>query len=149
MYSSLPFRYYEPAYVSYITPRYGPKDGNTTVNVYGSGFLDLGDDFRCNFGTKSTKAILGNENHLYCPSPPSDVVQKAQPFSVSLNRQQNSQQDIEYWYYNDPNLQKIDPDFAKLEGGQTITLYGNNFLPFDYQNDINNANDTYCSFGKL
>jgi plexin A len=71
------------------------------------------------------------------------------PFSVSLNRQQNSQQDVEFWYYNDPNLQKLVPDFAPLGGGATITLRGNNFLPFDLQNDINNANDTYCLFGAL
>jgi hypothetical protein len=34
-------------------------------------------------------------------------------------------------------------------GGATITLRGNNFLPFDYINDINNANDTFCIFGSL
>lgn len=58
-------------------------------------------------------------------------------------------QDIEYWYYNDPNVQKLVPDFAPMGGGATITLRGNNFLPFDYVNDINNANDTFCIFGPL
>lgn len=28
-------------------------------------------------------------------------------------------------------------------------MKGNNFKPFDFQNDINNANDTYCLFGPL
>jgi hypothetical protein len=30
-----------------------------------------------------------------------------------------------------------------------ITLKGNNFYPFDFLNDINNANDTFCLFGAL
>lgn len=41
-----------------IYPRYGPKDGDTVVQVWGDNFLDLGDDFRCNFGTRSTKAYF-------------------------------------------------------------------------------------------
>jgi hypothetical protein len=48
--------------------------------------LNLGDDFRCNFGTKSTKAELVNSETLFCRTPQSDVVGKAEPFSVSLNR---------------------------------------------------------------
>jgi hypothetical protein len=89
------------------------------------------------------------DTFLWCRSAPSDVVGKAMPFSVSLNRQQNSKQDVEYWYYNDPTLQKLIPDFGPLGGGQLITLKGNNFYPFDFVNDINNANDTFCIFGGL
>jgi hypothetical protein len=49
--SSMPYRYYNKLKVSAIYPRYGPKDGDTVVEVWGENFLDLGDDFRCNFGT--------------------------------------------------------------------------------------------------
>ena len=87
MYSSLPYRYYEPTVVYNIYPRYGPKDGDTVVQVWGKNFLDLGDDFRCNFGTRSTKAFFVSDSFLWCYSAFSDVVNKAQPFSVSLNRQ--------------------------------------------------------------
>jgi hypothetical protein len=87
VYSSLPFRYYEQAKVHRIYPRYGIKDGGTLVDVWGENFLNLGDDFRCNFGTKSVEVIPDSANHLWCKSPPSDVVQKAQPFSISMNRQ--------------------------------------------------------------
>ena len=149
VYSSLPYRYYNQVQVTNIYPRYGPKDGDTVVQVWGDNFLDLGDDFRCNFGTRSTKAYFVSNTFLWCRAAHSDIVGKAQPFSVSLNRQQNSMQDIEYWYYNDPNVQKLVPDFAPLGGGATITLRGNNFLPFDYVNDVNNANDTFCIFGPL
>jgi hypothetical protein len=149
VYSSLPYRFYNQAVVSNIYPRYGPKDGDTVVQVWGNNFLDLGDDFRCNFGTRSTKAYFVSSTFLWCRSAKSDVVSKAQPFSVSLNRQQNSQQDIEYWYYNDPNLHEASPNFAPLAGKALIVLKGNNFLPFDFANDINNANDTFCLFGAL
>ena len=61
--------------VSNIYPRYGPKDGDTVVQVWGKNFLDLGDDFRCNFGTRSTKAHMINKNQIWCPSAESDIVQ--------------------------------------------------------------------------
>jgi hypothetical protein len=31
VYSSMPYRYYEPAFIDAIYPRYGPKDGDTVV----------------------------------------------------------------------------------------------------------------------
>jgi hypothetical protein len=149
VYSSLPYRYYEPTSVSNIYPRYAPKDGDTVVQVWGNNFLDLGDDFRCNFGTRSTKAYFVSNSFLWCRSAFSEVVNKAEPFSVSLNRQQNSPQDVEFWYYNDPTLQRMLPDFGPIKGGAQIILKGNNFKPFDLVNDINNANDTFCMFGPL
>ena len=111
--------------------------------------MDLGDDFRCNFGTRSTKAYFVSSTFLWCRSAVSDVVDKAMPFSISLNRQQNSKSDIEYWYYNDPNLQKLNPDFGPLAGGSEIIMTGNNFKPFDYVKEIDNSNDTFCNFGPL
>jgi hypothetical protein len=87
VYSSLPYRYYDNVFVSNIYPRYGPKDGDTVVQVWGNNFLDLGDDFRCNFGTRSTRAYFVSPTFLWCRSAKSDVVSKAMPFSVSLNRQ--------------------------------------------------------------
>jgi len=86
VHSSLPYRYYKPAYVSNIYPRLGPKDGGTVIQAWGDNFLDLGDDFRCNFGSKSTKAYYVTDTFLWCRSPTSDVVGKGMPFSVSLNR---------------------------------------------------------------
>jgi hypothetical protein len=88
--SSVPYRYYEPLKIDGIYPRYGPKDGDTVVQVWGKNFLDLGDDFRCNFGSKSTKAHFINDQYIWCRAAQSDVVNKPMPFSVSLNRQQNS-----------------------------------------------------------
>ena len=69
VYSSLPYRYYDPPVVYFIDPRYGIKDGGTQVWVKGQNFLNLGDDFRCNFGTRSTKAELVNSETLFCRTP--------------------------------------------------------------------------------
>jgi hypothetical protein len=90
VYSSRPYRYYEPARVDAIYPRYGPRDGDTVVRVWGANFLDLGDDFRCNFGTASTKARFVSDSFIWCRAARSSVVGKEMPFSVSLNRQQNT-----------------------------------------------------------
>jgi hypothetical protein len=49
--------------------------------------MDLGDDFRCNFGTRSTKAYFINEHYIWCRSAVSDVVGRPMPFSISANRQ--------------------------------------------------------------
>lgn len=84
--SSLPYRYYQQVEIDGIYPKQGPKDGDTVVQVWGKNFLDLGDDFRCNFGSRSTQAYLINENAIWCRSANSDVVGKPMPFSVSLNR---------------------------------------------------------------
>lgn len=90
-----------------------------------------------------------SDSFLFCRSAVSDVVGKAMPFSVSLNRQQNSEDDVEYWYYNDPNLDKLEPNFGPIKGGALVVIKGNNFKPFDSKMDINNTNDTFCHFGAL
>lgn len=130
-------------------PRYGPKDGDTVVQVWGKNFLDLGEDFRCNFGTASTKAYFINENYIWCRAARSDVTSRPMPFSVSMNRQQNSVEKFEYWYYNEPQITTISPDYGPLSGGTKVLVKGSPFLPFDWKLDINNQNDTFCNWGPL
>jgi len=83
---SEPFRYYPPTRVHAIKPRYGPKDGNTLVEVWGEHFLNFDDNTRCNFGSVSVKAHYIDNGYMKCVSPFSDVVEKPIPFSVSLNK---------------------------------------------------------------
>jgi hypothetical protein len=147
--SSFPYRYYRPTKVHSIFPRYGPKDGDTVVQVWGENFLDLGEDFRCNFGTSSTKAYFINENYLWCRAAPSSVVQRPMPFSVTLNRQQTSSGHVAYWYYNQAILSKVEPDYGGMQGGTKLSLRGSEMLPFDWKQDINNQNDTFCDWGSL
>jgi len=98
---SEPFRYYPPTILTSIYPRYGPKDGNTFVEVWGENFLNFDENLKCNFGSKSVTAHFINSNYITCRSPSSDVVDKPIPFTVSLNKQQNSRvKNIVFWYYN-------------------------------------------------
>lgn len=91
-----------------------------------------------------------NSNYMYCHSPESDVVEKAIPFSVSLNSQQNTPQPIDFWYYNRPSITKLTPNRGPDDGGNEIILQGNNFDPFiNYHPMISNYNDTFCNFEGL
>jgi hypothetical protein len=49
--NSVPFQFYEQAVVDKIVPIYGPKNGGTTVTVYGKNFIDFDQYLRCSFGT--------------------------------------------------------------------------------------------------
>ena len=65
----------------------GPKDGGSTVQVWGIGFTDFGDDSICSFGVKTVPATIINENYLTCVAPGSDVIGRPMPFAVSMNGQ--------------------------------------------------------------
>jgi len=51
--NSLSYRYYLPTRIFAISPRYGPKDGETRVKVWGENFLNFDENTRCAFGSKS------------------------------------------------------------------------------------------------
>ena len=58
------------------------------MRIWGDNFLNYDDNLRCNFGTKSVKAIFKSSSFLICYSPFSDNTNKPITFSVSLNKQQ-------------------------------------------------------------
>lgn len=51
---TLEYWYYKPVELSTIKPHMGPKDGGTTVQVWGKGFFDFGENSVCSFGVKSS-----------------------------------------------------------------------------------------------
>lgn len=79
--------YYKPVRVTAIKPAMGPKDGGSTIQVWGENFFDFGDDSSCSFGVKSVPAKVLGPGYMTCVSPGSDVVGRGMPFSVSLNGQ--------------------------------------------------------------
>ena len=94
------------------------------------------------------KATFINSNYMLCESPFSDVVEKAIPFTVSLNNQQNSKDDVAFWYYSWPAITELVPDRGPDSGGTKVLLKGRNFHPFK-DLPIDNANDTFCKFENL
>jgi hypothetical protein len=85
--SSVEYYYYQPQKVWALKPQAGPKDGETTVQVWGENFADYGEDVTCSFGVKSVPAKVHDKGYITCVSPPSDVIGRRMPFSVSLNAQ--------------------------------------------------------------
>lgn len=85
VYDTVEYWYYKPIEIVAIKPHMGPKDGGTTVQVYGKGFKDFGEESVCSFGVKSSQATVNNEGYLTCVAPPSDVIGRPMPFAVSLN----------------------------------------------------------------
>ena len=136
--------------MSAIKPHHGPKDGDTAVQVWGENFADFGEDTTCSFGTRSVPATVHSANYITCKSPSSDVVQRAMPFSVSLNGQQQSKDRLEFWFYNDPQLTVIEPDIGPETGGNEVVLRGDNFRPFRPEDgDLDISNSTFCAFQAL
>ena len=148
--NSIPYRYYNEPKIIYISPRSGPKDGNTKVDVYGEGFLNFDQNLRCGFGSKEVQGIFISSNHIQCISPFSSIVQRKIPFSISLNNQQNTQDDIPYVYYENPTIYRIEPNNRGPDsGGTVIHLRGANFNPFKELADLKLENDTFCLFETL
>ena len=147
--NSVPFRYYLPTRIYGIYPRYGPKDGETVVQVWGENFLNFDQDTRCAFGSKSVPATFISSTYMICVAPFSDVVNKPIPFTVSLNYQQNSHDNLYFWYYSQPAVTDLIPDRGPDTGGTKLLLRGRNFHPFDINGEIDNMNDTFCMFENL
>ena len=110
--------------------------------------MNFDENTRCNFGSKSVIAHYVNPGYITCISPFSDVVQKPIPFSISLNKQQNSIEKIDYWYYNWPQVTELVPNYGPDSGGNKVLVKGNNFMPF-LGEDIDNFNDTFIEFEGL
>lgn len=134
---TLEFWYYRNVKLSAIKPTHGPKDGGTTVQVWGEHFYEFSGKndneqafTSCSFGVKSVPAKIQNEGYLICVSPDSDVVNRPMPFGVSLNGQQSSKDKMDFWYYNDPQVTTIYPDTGAEKGGNVLTLHGEGFKPF-------------------
>lgn len=57
-------------------------------------------------------------------------------------------ENIYFYYYNEPILSKIFPDWGPAAGGTKVTLKGSGFMPFDYSN-VDNRRDVMCDWGPL
>lgn len=146
--NSMEFRYYVQPVIDHIVPIYGPKNGGTTVTVYGKNFIDFDQYLRCSFGTKEVPGIFISDTLLYCVAPPSDVTTAAMPFRVTLNDQQNTDQDIVYWYYPEPAIMRLNPDRGPTNDRTLVMIEGQDLDPFNnILRTVNNHNDTYCRFG--
>ena len=128
--NSFGYRYYQDPVIHAIYPHYGPKNGETYVQIWGDHFLNFDQNLRCGFGTKEVPAYFMSNTYMYCYSPQSDVVLKRMPFSITMNNQQSTPQDVPYWYYPSVSISKLIPNRGPDEGGTRVLLKGHHFHPF-------------------
>lgn len=153
--SSASYYYYKLTRVMAIKPTHGPKSGGTNVQVWGENFMDFGhEEATCAFGTAMVNATIHDSGYITCQAPPSDVVQRGMPFGISLNGQQQSKSPLDYWYYNAPQVTVAEPASGPgpgpEDGGNAVTIRGNNFNPFDVgQAEPDIRNTTFCMFTAL
>jgi hypothetical protein len=57
-------------------------------------------------------------------------------------------ENVNFWYYSNPILAKIYPDWGPASGKTKVTLKGSGFMPFDFS-EIDNRRDTMCDWGSL
>jgi hypothetical protein len=128
--NSKTFTYYPVPKIYDIRPKQGPKDGNTTVEIFGENFINFRNYTFCAFGTVAAETEFINSTYLRCTSPDSSVTEKPIPVSVTLNNQQQSRDYINFWYYPAPTISELVPDRGPETGGTLIYLKGSNFKPF-------------------
>ena len=145
--NSLEFEYFLPPAIDYIVPMYGPRNGGTTVTIYGRNFIDFDQFLRCSFGVKSVPAKFISSSVLQCVSPYSDVILTAQPFKVTMNDQQNTFENIDYYFYPKQDITKYSPVRLPLSGG-ILEIEGQYLDPFFNDDKVDNHNNTFCKFGK-
>ena len=144
--NSLPYRFYDEPIVEKIFPEAGPQNGGTKVEVFGQNFLNFDQNLRCSFGSREVKATFISDKKLICYTPPSDVVSKRLPFAVSFNFQQKSKEDINFVYYETPQIFSLEPGRGPDEGGTIVKLFGQNFDPFVELEDFKERNKIICKW---
>lgn len=146
-FNSLEFNYYETPKIDYIVPMYGPRNGGTVVTVYGQNFIDFDQFLRCSFGPVSVPAKFLSSNVLQCVSPKSDTILTPILFMVTLNDQQNTPEQIHYYFYPKQSIVRLEPKRLPFSGG-LIEIEGQYLDPFFDVKNVTNHNNTICKFGK-
>jgi hypothetical protein len=81
-------------------------------------------------------------------TPSSAVVNFREPFSVSLNNQQNTKQEIDFVYYDKPHIARLEPNKGPDYGNTKVKIRGQHFNP-TANITLKNYNDTFCRFGNV
>ena len=156
------FSNYLPPIVAYSLPKYFPTSGESSVGIYGSGFLlsknssttsngSTRVSYKCRF-LDSTGAALGvsdseffNDYYIHCKTPAIHNATTGVNLEVSIDGLNwipvpNSNMA----FYEAPVITDIDPKFGKIkQEGATLAVFGRNFeCPDD---DCSNVNCLFTS----
>jgi len=105
------FHYSSP----FTPPRSGSEEGGTTIQVYGSGFINT-TSLKCKFGEEvEIQAVFLNNEHIMCTSPPlvsDEVTFQRLPMSVPMMVSNNNKDYVSagtYVYHATPQVTRLSP----------------------------------------
>ena len=127
--------------VSKLLPHAGPLEGNTLVEVYGTGF-EQSENLVCRFGIEAmpVAARFVSETLIECrtrPSTPGNVT-----LEVSINNQDFSSSGVTFEYLGSPAVNVLRPGFGPVGGGVLVEITGG---PFWERSAT--LGTLYCRFG--
>ena len=108
-----------------IDPPLGPSSGGTMVTVAGSGFQNFNKIF-CVFDQSFTQGVFISPSILECETPthlPGYV-----SFKLIFNGLFEKDNGLSFLYYDNMEIQSVDPVYIRIIGGPLITLKGRNFM---------------------
>lgn len=135
------FYYYRPPVVYDLWPREGPVQGGTEVIVTGANFLNT-TTLKCKFGPSNKMIVKGiylSETEVLCPSP-SYPTPGIVDLTVSIELDKYSSP-LKYWYYDNPEIEVIEPACGPDYGNTQIVVKGKNFVDLGH-------NKALCIFNK-
>jgi len=123
------FQFYETPILTEIQPPLGPRLGETSVAVLGSGFIKLRDVAKCRFGDMTVPAIFDDEDVqsgivFRCKSPPWSI-----PGWVSVEIAMDGQvftnsKVVKFRYYGEIDIFSVLPAGGPKAGGTEVTVTG-------------------------
>ncbi|GMH75266.1 hypothetical protein TL16_g06702 [Triparma laevis f. inornata] len=139
--TSLRFDYFQKPIMTSLEPSTGPVSGGAFVTVQGTGFDGSSGAVFCKFGSSVVSAMLLDEKHISCQSPPAT---SASASTVSISASINgadyvTNADLKFAYYSELNIDSVSPASGTVSGGTMVTVGGTNFTP---------RSDTQCKFGE-
>ncbi|CAM9134190.1 unnamed protein product, partial [Discosporangium mesarthrocarpum] len=121
------FTVLEAPQVFFSTPDNGPVGGGTSVHVTGANFSDSG-GFECIFDSRSVPGQRQSTTDMYCTSPGGEAAGTVS-FAVTFHGRTIFAEDAGFIYYNEPAVKGVKPCWGVVEGGTSISILGEYFLP--------------------
>jgi PKD repeat protein len=121
------FFYHNPPSISSVMPDNGPMAGSTPVTISGGDFTSTGDTTVTFGGTFAVDMTVVNASTITCKTPPSAA---SGPVDVFVSNSWGSDTLTNGFSYNPPpEITGISPSVGLFQGGTTVTVSGNYFLP--------------------
>ncbi|CAM9157522.1 unnamed protein product, partial [Ectocarpus fasciculatus] len=119
--------------IRHLWPMSGPAGGGTSVSVYGTGFSSGTSKVLCIFGAHMTLATVHSDDELSCLTPslgdssPTGAVVRVE--LTNNNGVDRVSSPMDFTYVPPIRLFGVNPSQSGEEGGVTVVVTGENFMP--------------------